>query len=153
MSAQGPDADAITRYIVETYPDTVVATAGGGVFFSCDESNWPNFATLATTDEFDASSNLGREGAFRLNIGVSTATFARLVGEAREPDYTALDTLMPHPVYARQHWIAILNPSTETFDGTIKELLAEAHERVARAARKKSATVVTPADRTRAEGA
>ena len=136
MVTGGPDPEAITRYIVDTYPDTVVAKAGGGTFFSCDESNWPNFATIATSDEFDASSNLGRDGVFRLNIGVSTATFARLVGEAREPDHTALDTLLPHPVYARQHWVAVLNPSAETFDGVVKDLLAEAHERVARAAKK-----------------
>jgi predicted DNA-binding protein (MmcQ/YjbR family) len=99
-------------------------------FFSCDESNWPNFATLVTTDEFDASSNLGRDGVFRLNIGVSPATFDRLVGAQKAPDYTALDTIIPHPVYAAQQWIAVLNPSADTFE-RIKPLLAEAHERVA----------------------
>ena len=47
------DAD-VTRYIVETYPDTDVVVAGGGTFFSIDpEKHWPNFATLVTTDEFD----------------------------------------------------------------------------------------------------
>ena len=120
--------DEITRYIVETYPDTVIAKVGGGTFFSCDESHWPNFATIVTTDEFDQSSNLGREGIFRLNIGVGSAAFDRLVGEIHDPDYTALDTIIPHPVYAPQQWIAVLNPSAETFDRTIKGLLAEAHE-------------------------
>jgi hypothetical protein len=57
---------------------------------------------------------------------------------------TALDRLMPHPVYATQHWVSILNPSAATFDTVVKPLLDEAHERVARARRKvadsKSAT-------------
>ena len=93
----GPDPDAITRYIVEAYPDTIMATVPGATFFSCDASSWPNFATITTTDEFGTQSDLSRPDVFSLNIGVSTQTYARLVGEARHVDYTALDTLMPHP--------------------------------------------------------
>jgi hypothetical protein len=115
-----------------------VAVAGGGTFFSCDDSHWPNFATLVTTDEFDASSNLGRDGVFRLNIGVSPDTFDRLVGDQTAPDYTALDRIIPHPVYAPQQWIAVLNPSDETFE-TSKALLEEAHGRVAAIAKSRRA--------------
>ena len=131
--AGGPDADAITRYIIETYPDTVVATAMGATFFSCDESNWPNFATIVTTDEHDTGSpsKLSRPGVFRVNIGVSPETFDRIAGAQREPDFTQLDTLMPHPVYALQQWVCVLNPSETTFETVVKPLLAEAHERVA----------------------
>jgi hypothetical protein len=143
----GPDPEAIARYIVETYPDSVVARSAGAIFFACDESNWPNFATIVTTDEHDtweggpaARSDLAREGVFRLNIGVSPETFDRIVGERREPDYAALDTLLPHPVYAPQQWIAALNPSVELFDRVIKPLLREAHDRVAGKAARRSAT-------------
>jgi hypothetical protein len=139
----GPDHDAIVRYIRERYPDTITATAMGATFFSCDESNWPNFATLVTTDEHDTSpvSNLARPGMFRLNISLSRERFAQLVGRQPDLDFAALDTLMPHPVYAPQHWACILNPSNETFDRVIKPLLDEARERVARAAKaKKRAT-------------
>jgi hypothetical protein len=103
---------------------------------ACDESNWPNFATLVTTDEHDTNpvSNLARRGVFRLNVSLSRERFAELVGDQRDPDFAALDTLMPHPVYAAHHWACILNPSAETFDRVIKPLLDEAHERVARAA-------------------
>lgn len=104
---------------------------------SCDaEKHWPNFATLVTSDEYDAASNLDRPGVYRLNIGLSKATFERVVGSDPNPDYTALDQLMPHPVYAVQHWVSILNPSEATFDKLVKPLLDEAHERVARARRK-----------------
>ena len=130
----GPDPDEITRWITATYPETVVATAMGATFFSLDETHWPNFATIVTTDEHDMGnpSNLARPGVYRLNIGVGKATFERLVGSMVEPDYAALDTLLPHPVYAKQRWIAILNPSRQAFDEVVKPLVAEAYERLAR---------------------
>ena len=131
------DGASIIRYIAETYPDADILTAGSGTFFSCDpEKHWPNFATLVTSNEYDAASNLGRPDVYRFNIGVSKATFESVVGSMSNPDYTVLDQLMPHPVYAQQHWVCILNPSEATFDSVVKPLLAEAHERVARGRRK-----------------
>jgi hypothetical protein len=101
------DEASIIRYIAETYMDADILTAGSGTFFSCDpENHWPNFATLVTSDEYDSASNLDRPGVYRLNIGVSKATFDSVVGSMSNPDYTALDRLMPHPVYALQHWSA-----------------------------------------------
>ena len=76
-------------------------------------------------------------GVFRLNLSLGRERFAQLVGTQGNPDFAALDVLMPHPVYAPQHWACILNPSTESFDDVIKPLLDEAHERVARSARAK----------------
>ena len=101
----------------------------------------PNFATIVTTDDFDHASNLSRPGVFRLNLGLGRATFERLVGpiaepdytalDQSEPDYTALDRIIPHPVYAKQRWISILNPSERTFREVVLPLLAEAHDRLA----------------------
>jgi uncharacterized protein DUF6194 len=48
-----------------------------------------------------------------------------------EPDYKAFDRLLPHPVYARQHWISILSPSDATFRDVVVPLIAEAHKRLA----------------------
>jgi len=129
----GPDPEAITRAILERFPGTVVARAMGATFFSLDESHWPNFATIVTTDEHDEGepSRLSRPGVFRLNIGVGKATFERLVGGVTEPDHAGLDTVLPHPVYARQRWISILNPSEETFRTRVLPLLDEAHGRLA----------------------
>jgi hypothetical protein len=94
----GPDPEAITQLILETYPATDVVTIEGGAFFSLDaEKHFPNFATIVWTDDFDQASNLSRPGAFRLNLGVSRATFERLVGSDTAPDYTATDRLVPHP--------------------------------------------------------
>jgi len=132
----GPDPEAIKRTILERYPETVVAEAMGATFFSLDESSWPNYATIVTTDEHDmgASSRLTeRDGAFRLNLGVGKATFERLVGGAAEPDYAVVDTILPHPVYARQRWISIVNPSDATFRDVVMPLIDEAHDRLAEA--------------------
>jgi hypothetical protein len=130
----GPDPDEITAWITVTYPDTVVSRAMGATFFSLDESQWPNFATIVTTDEHDMGnpSDLAREGVFRLNIGVGRQTFERLVGSVTEPDHAALDRVVPHPVYAKQRWVSILNPGRATFEEVLKPLIAEAHARLAR---------------------
>jgi hypothetical protein len=127
----GPGPDEITAWIVATYPETVIANAMNATFFSLDDKHWPNFATIVTTDEHDTASNLSRPGVFRLNIGVSRPTFERLVGNLVHPDYTALDQVLPHPVYAKQRWISILNPSRASFDALVKPLLVEAHDRLA----------------------
>jgi hypothetical protein len=134
----GPNPDEITSWITTTYPDTVVAEAMGATFFSLSDTHWPNFATIVTTDEHDlgSPSNLARDGVFRLNIGVGKATYERLVGGDAAPDLAALDTVIPHPVYARQRWLAVLNPSRSTFDQVVVPLLAEAHARLAKSQRR-----------------
>jgi hypothetical protein len=141
QSTAGPDPDSITAYITETWPETVIGRAMNAVFFSMDETHWPNFATIVTTDEHDDASNLSRDGVFRLNIGtLSRETFARLVGDIESPDYTALDQVLPHPVYAKQRWISILNPSARTFEEVVKPLLAETHDRLAAQRRRSRGT-------------
>jgi hypothetical protein len=98
------------------------------------------FATIVTKDygDFDCASQLNRAGVFRLNIGVSKETYRSLFGPQPSPpptngvvatghDFTALDQLLPHPVYAPQSWVCILNPSAATFE-TVKPLLAEAYQ-------------------------
>ena len=132
----GPDPEAITRTILEAWPETDLVEALGAMFFSLDpEKHFPNFATIVTTDEHDegSPSNLGRAGVFRLNIGVGRATFERLVGSVSEPDPAAFDQIFPHPVYAKQLWISIVNPSDDTFRDVVLPLLTEAHDRLAAA--------------------
>ena len=130
----GPDPEAIARTILATWPETDVVTIPGAWFFSLDpEKHWPNFATIVTTDEHDdgAPSDLSRPGVFRLNLGVSRATFARVAGSNADPDFAAFGVLLPHPVYAKQLWISVLNPTDATFHDTVLPLLTEAHDRLA----------------------
>jgi hypothetical protein len=127
----GPDPEAITRSILEHYPETVIAEALGATFFSLDEKHWPNYATIVTTDDHDQASDLAREGVFRLNLGVDRATFERIAAAAPEPDFTAFDQLFPHPVYAAQRWVSIVNPSASTWREVVIPLIALAHDRLA----------------------
>ena len=137
------DEAAITRYITSALDGVDVTTALDASFFFYDpghglpvDQRLP-FATLVTNDEHDQASDLNRPGLFRLNVGVSAETFRSLFGELPpskggpyEPltgyDFTVLDTLLPHPVYGRLHWLCVLNPSPETFE-QVRPLLAEAH--------------------------
>jgi uncharacterized protein DUF6194 len=128
----GPDAEALIALIRETWPETDVATMPGAAFFSLDPAkHWPNFATIVWTDDFDDASNLSRPGVFRVNMGVGRASFAQLVGAMTNPDYTVMDRILPHPVYARQRWISILNPTAPTMRDIVMPLLAEVHDRLA----------------------
>ena len=128
----GPDLDEMLQLLRDAFPNAVVATIDSAAFFSLDEKHWPNFATVVWTDEHDESapSDLAREGVYRVNVGVDRETFQQLVGPMTDPDYVALDRFMPHPVYARQRWIAILNPSHETIRSTLMPLIAAGHARL-----------------------
>jgi hypothetical protein len=139
------DEAAISRYIATAFSgvDIVVGSreagspeiAWGDTFFIYDPNRnlsdtrrFP-FATLVTKDygDFDNASNLDRPGVFRLNIGVSKETYAKLFDAAEQFDFTALDRLMPHPVYGPNHFVCVLNPSDSTFEA-IKPLLSEAYK-------------------------
>jgi hypothetical protein len=89
-------------------------------------------ASIVATDEHDDASNLSRPDAFRLNVGVDRETFERVADDAGpDPDYTAFDRVMPHPVYAAQRWICIVNPSERTYRELVVPLLTVAHDRLA----------------------
>jgi hypothetical protein len=140
------DQAAITRFVTTTFAgvDTVVGSeeagspeiAWGDTFFiydpqrSLEGSRRFPFATIVTKDygDFDSASNLDRPGVFRLNIGVGKETYASLFDAGAEHDFTALDQLMPHPVYGRNHWVCVLNPGEATFE-TLKPLLRKAYDR------------------------
>ena len=154
------DQDAIIQYITETFAGVEVQrpTDGPGVgdtfFFydpqrNIDPAHRMPFATIVVKDygEYDNASQLDRPGVFRLNIGVGRDTFRALFGAApgeqsdQSPthDYAALDRLMPHPVYATQSWVCVLNPSADTFEA-VKPLLDDAYGRVASRHARRQAT-------------
>jgi len=125
------DEAALIAAIQGSYDDVTVQTIEGGSFLFVGADRMLPFVTVVWSDAFDSASDLSRPGVCRLNIGVSKATFTGMFapGDA-EPDYTALDTLLPHPVYAAQSWVCVLNPSEATFE-SLRPLLAEAHQRAA----------------------
>jgi hypothetical protein len=86
----------------------------------------------------DKASGLDRKGVFRLSIGLSKATYENMFGaKPRRPnkgsiidtnhDFTALDELMPHPIYGWMSWAQVLNPTESTFK-RIFPCMTEAYE-------------------------
>jgi hypothetical protein len=101
----------------------------GFIFFFVGDDHRLAFVTIGHSDnDFDKVSDLNREGVFRINIGISKETFDSLFGApiAEDIDYSVLNTFLPHPHYAKQHYICILNPSQENEERT-KQLIVEAH--------------------------
>jgi hypothetical protein len=141
------DATELTRYIRE-FDGVRILEGYGDLFFLYDpagdlppERQLP-FVTIVTGDHYDTVSKLDRPGAYRLNIGLTKATYtARFGAPPKERDadgmldtgfdYAAVDTLMPHPVYASQYWVSVVNPGEATTE-TVRELLVEAHAFAAR---------------------
>ncbi len=87
--------------------------------------------------ENDNASRVDRPGVYRVNLGLRKETFQHLFGAiparpaaggvvAMDYDFAALDTLMPHPVYAWMSWVCVLNPSAQTFE-TLKPLIRESY--------------------------
>lgn len=112
---------------------------GYAMYFVGDEHMVP-FVSIASSDnEYDNISNLNREGVFRINIGVGRETFDSLVSDVKPEtvDYSALDVIMPHPEYAKQHFVCILNPS-EANEELTKKLIVEAHDLVANRLQRKT---------------
>ena len=80
------------------------------------------FATIVTGDHYEKVSRLDEPGAWRLNLGLTKATYTSLFGPVPTErdadwvldsghDYSERDKLMPHPFYASQHWVCIVSPS------------------------------------------
>ncbi|MBG6238051.1 hypothetical protein IWX78_001006 [Mycetocola sp. CAN_C7] len=99
------------------------------------------FATIVASDYpgFDEASDLHRPGIYRLNVAVGRARFAELIGylpdenaaHASDVDYSELDRLIPHPVYASQGWVSVLNPGERTLTQA-RDLITEAWALAAR---------------------
>ena len=96
------------------------------------------FATIVVDDYpgFDTSSELHRPGVYRLNLGVGRTCFEQVLGfppaafasHEAEFDYTELDRVIPHPVYATQGWVSVLVPGPRTLPG-LPPLIQVAYDR------------------------
>lgn len=121
---------SLEKHLAEQLDDLQTVSKEGVTFFFYGPDRMFPFATIVTKDsDYDRASQLDRPTVFRLNIGVTKATFATLFGATGETekvyDPTVLDQLMPHPVYAAQSWVCVLNPSGVTFQSVLP-LLVEA---------------------------
>ena len=132
MNHKTVDATTIAEYIADTFAGVETTDNWGYKFFFYGPDRKLPFATIATADyQYDHISNLDRPGVFRLNIGVSRQTFQSLFGASKVDvsayDFTVLDEIMPHPEYAAQNFVCVLNPGETTFE-KVQALLAEAYD-------------------------
>lgn len=137
------DRSDITAYLTSTYADIhTIDSWGEAAFFYNPYQALPRgiyFATLKDRDgDNDRASGLQRPSVFRLSIGISKPSYHALFGPqpmrpaaggviATGHDFTALNRLLPHPVYGWMSWVCVLNPSAATFK-TVKPLLDEAYD-------------------------
>ena len=106
----------------------------GDTFFFYDPASTVDqrmpFATIVThdTDGWDEVSDLDRPGSFRVSLAVGRAHQPHVEGDI---DYRTEDVILPHPQYAAQGWIAIVNPGPAT-SGQLAELARIAHTQAVR---------------------
>ena len=131
--------DEILQYCLNTLEETVLISSWGerGIFYN-PENRLKRGVYILTIKEKDGDndkgSHLNRENIYRVNIGLRKPTFQRMFGHlpARpaageivkmDYDFTAIDTLLPHPVYAWMGWVCVLNPSVERFKYYTKTII------------------------------
>lgn len=135
--------DEIISYCLKTLKDTVLIKSFGekSLFYNPNNKLKRGIYILTIKDndgDNDKSSQLNRDGIFRVNIGIKKNTFISLFGGVpKRPlkgytvnmpyDFTALNKIMPHPIYAWMYWICVLNPSDEIFE-KLKHLINESYE-------------------------
>jgi len=114
---------------ITSLPNVEHQDSMGYRFFFVGEDRMSPFATIASSDnEHDSRSNLDRDGLYRINFGLSKATFEELVGGTAvdKCNYSELNVFMPHPDYAKQRFVCILAPTGSQMART-KALLEESH--------------------------
>ena len=136
------DAATIEKIIKSKFDDVIAKNAyGETTFFYNPKRKLPNGVYFTTIKEADGpndkSSNLSREGVFRLSFKPYPSTYESLFGEkparpgkgeivALDVDFSIQNTLMPHPVYAWMGWLMILSPCQTNFESVL-ELLNESY--------------------------
>jgi hypothetical protein len=146
-SADLRNASAFLAALKRELPGIVTSEGSGDwfVFYDPDgvtipEKRFP-FLTLVTGDRYDGASHLDRDAdSYRVNLGVGRDAYEALFGKAPRDaaghevidtgaDYTAPDTVMPHPFYAPLHWVCVVNPGRQTRDllaGLVERAYGEA---------------------------
>ncbi|WP_424216630.1 DUF6194 family protein (plasmid) [Streptomyces sp. BI20] len=143
-----PSAMPFATVVVKDYPgfDTASALDRSGVFRVNLAVGRARLAELTRGPDAEGSpvpgtgTVAGPGTGVGAGAGTRTGAAAGTEGDASRvdaaPDPTAFDRILPHPVYAAQGWIAILNPGPVTAPH-LRALVHEAHARaVARRTRR-----------------
>lgn len=121
----------ITKYLEDHYPGVYMKETYGEISFFYNPDmllkNGVYFCTIKTHDgPNDHASKLDREDVYRLSTNLSKNEYETRFGippkrankgeiVALDIDFSTLNQLMPHPIYAWMRWVQVLSPSEETF--------------------------------------
>lgn len=136
--------ESIVQLLTSTLDGVVPKSSWGetSLFYNPDNllPNGVYFCTIKEKNgDNDKSSKLDRESVFRVSIGAGETNYLRLFGtKPKRPekggivntghDFSKLDELMPHPIYAWMSWVQILSPSNSSFEA-ITPIINNAHAR------------------------
>jgi hypothetical protein len=142
MSDKVISIEEVIAYSLDTFPGLIEDWNWGerSLFYN-PERRLPKgtyFLTFKERDGANDSASRIRPGDYRLNVGISKVAFTDRFGSlpARPAaggvvqtrhDFSQRDRILPHPVYGWMCWIAIVNPTHETFE-EVKPLLSGAYE-------------------------
>jgi hypothetical protein len=134
----------IVKMITSNFDGVVVKSSWGetSIFYNPGHllPHGVYFCTIKEKDGAnDKSSNLTRDGIYRLSIGLPKEKYVEIFGRVpKRPEkggcvntghiFTQTNLLMPHPIYAWMGWVCILSPTTEFF-GEIYPLIQLAYRK------------------------
>lgn len=137
------ESKEVLKYCLENLEDTVLIESWGekGIFYNPNNvlKRGVYILTIKEKDgDNDKGSKLDRENVYRVNLGIRKKTFIKLFNKVpKRPnaggivdmnyDFTELDKIIPHPVYAWMGWIYVLNPTEKTFEN-LKRFIKESYE-------------------------
>lgn len=120
----------LTRLILDRYEGLICKEAyRETTFFYNPDQLLPNGIYVCTIKSEDGpndkASQLNRAGVYRLSCGLPPDKYCELFGaKPKRPakgqivdldtDFTVLDQIIPHPIYAWMGWVCVNNPEEET---------------------------------------
>ena len=136
------DIEEIVEYVCSAYPGVIFDENWGerSLFYN-PQRKLPKGTYILSFKERDgandSASDLDGAGVYRLSLGVSRRRYIEMFGPvptrpaAGETivgpwDFTVVDKLMPHPVYAWMAWVIVLSPGRQTFEN-LKPLIEEGY--------------------------
>lgn len=135
--------DDILSYCLSNLKDVVLIESWGerGIFYNPNRALKRGVYVLTVKEndgDNDKGSMLNRDNAYRINVGLRKENFIKQFGYIPKRlaagqivkmnfDFTAMDVIMPHPIYAWMGWVCVLNPSDKTFED-FKPMIQESYE-------------------------
>lgn len=135
--------EEIITYCTSNFPDVVLIESWGekGIFYNPGHVLKRGVYVLTFKEkdgENDKGSLLNRDNVYRVNAGIRKESFIKKFGSipkrpeagqivTMDYDFTTLNTIMPHPVYAWMGWVCVLNPSPETWE-EFEPLIQESYD-------------------------